>query len=114
MVALGDELCPDDDVDPSLRDLVQLLAHALDRVSEIARQDEHARVWKERGDFFLEAFDAGAAADQVSVAAHSGIAPAAASRSRNGGTRGGAGTMVDQPGVAIRARETVAALRGRA
>ena len=42
VVALGDELRPDHDVEPPLRDVVQLLAQALDRFNEIAGQHQDA------------------------------------------------------------------------
>ena len=42
VVTLGDELRPDHDVEPPLRDVVQLLAQALDRFNEIAGQHQDA------------------------------------------------------------------------
>ena len=40
MMALGDELGADDDVEAALGDVVELLAHALDRGDEIAREHQ--------------------------------------------------------------------------
>ena len=37
MVALGDQLRPDDDIEAPLGDVVELLAQPLDRFDEIAR-----------------------------------------------------------------------------
>ena len=44
MVALGDELRADDDVEAALRHVVELLAQPLDRFHQIARQHQDARV----------------------------------------------------------------------
>src|SRR5438128_10873211 len=48
MMALGDKLRPDHDVDEALLDLGKLLAHALDAGNEIAGENENATVRKER------------------------------------------------------------------
>ena len=44
MMALGDELRADDDVEAALRDVVELLAQPLDRGDEIAREHQDARL----------------------------------------------------------------------
>ncbi len=64
MMALGDELGADDDVDTAFRNLRQLGAHGLDRGDEIARQHHAARFRKQRGRLLLQPFDAGANRDQ--------------------------------------------------
>ena len=59
MVALGHELRADDDVEAALRDVVELLAQALDRFDEVARQHQDARVGKQLGRLLLQPLDAG-------------------------------------------------------
>ena len=44
MMALGDKLRADDDVETAVGDIGEFLAHALDRGDEIARQHQHARL----------------------------------------------------------------------
>ena len=46
MMALGDELRTDNKIEAALRDVLKLAAKSLDRIHEIARQDENARLGK--------------------------------------------------------------------
>ena len=46
MVALGDELRTDDDIEAALRHIVQLLAQPFHGVDQIARQHQNARAGK--------------------------------------------------------------------
>ena len=61
VVALGDELRADDDVDLAVLDLAQGLAQVADAWGEIARQKHAPRLGEECSDFFVDAFDTGAA-----------------------------------------------------
>ncbi len=60
MVSLGHELRADDDVETSVRHVVELFAQALDQLNEIAGEHKDARVGKQLGRFLLQPFDAGA------------------------------------------------------
>ena len=61
MMALGDKLRADDEIDAAFRDLVELLAHALDGRDQVARQHQDAGLREECRRLFLDALDAGAA-----------------------------------------------------
>ena len=75
MMALGDELRADDDVELSLGDLVELGAQPLDRFHEIARQDDAALAGKQRRALLPPAARRpGPTAASVSVLAHCGHA----------------------------------------
>ena len=65
MMSLGDELRADDDVEPALRDVFQLLLQPLDRFHQIARQNEDAPVRKQIGRLVFEPFDAGTAGNEA-------------------------------------------------
>ena len=64
MMALGDKLRADDDVDAPLRDIVQLLAQPLDRFHHVARQNQDAGSREQRRHLLLEPLDARAAGDE--------------------------------------------------
>ena len=86
MVALGDELRADDDVEAALGDVVELLAQALDRFDEIARQHQDAAPRKQLGRLLLQPLDAGTDRDEaLGRLAFRALLPAAAARSRNDG-----------------------------
>ena len=86
MMALGDQLRADDDVEAALRHVVEFLAQALHRFHQIARQHQDARAGKQLGRFLFQPLDAGADGRRsFRWRGSSGIPPAAAWRSRNGG-----------------------------
>ena len=58
-MAFGDKLRADDNVEMPRRDIVELLAQALHRLDEIARQHQNALVRKQVMRFLLQALDAG-------------------------------------------------------
>src|SRR6185369_17684766 len=58
MMALGDELRADHNIEASLRHIVQLTAQPLDRLNEIARQHQDARLGKQLVRLLLQPFDA--------------------------------------------------------
>src|SRR5581483_7421119 len=58
MMPLGHELRADDDVETAFRDLVELAAQRLDRIDEIAGEDQNAAARKELGRLLLEPLDA--------------------------------------------------------
>src|SRR5690349_9532524 len=57
MMALGDELRADDDIELALGDTVEFLAQPLDRFDQIAGEHDAARIGKQSRDFFLQALD---------------------------------------------------------
>src|SRR5215467_5524164 len=110
MVALRNKLGPDDNVELSLRDCVELLAQALDRFDEIARQHQDAALRTQFGRFLLQPLDAGADRNE----AVGGLAVRALRRRRHRETavmahQPAPETMIDQPRVAIGAGEPKAA-----
>ena len=110
IVALGDELRADDDVDAALRDLGKLAAHGLDRGDEIARQHHGARLREQRGRFFLQALDAGPDRDQRFL--RRTVRTDMRARHREAAMvtdQPLAKAMIDQPGIADGAGEAVAA-----
>ena len=110
VMALGDELGADDDIDLALLDLAQGLAQIADARREIARQQHAARLGKALGDLLGDALDARAArhermlgpairaclGDRHESPAMVAFEPAAES-------------VLDQPGRAVRAFEFEAA-----
>ena len=79
MVALGDELRADDDVEAALRHVVELLAQPLDGFDQIARQHQDARAGKQLGRLLLQPLDAGTDRDEAVLSPGiSGTASAAA------------------------------------
>ena len=90
MVALGDQLGADDDVEAALGDVVEFLAQPLDRFDQVAGQHQDAAAGEQLGRLLLQPLDAGPTATKQSSPGISGTAPAAASRSRNDGRRAGA------------------------
>src|SRR6185312_5041244 len=60
VMALGDELRSDHNVDLSLGDGFKLRLHALDAAGKIAGKNENARVREQPARFFFEPLDAGA------------------------------------------------------
>ena len=110
MVALGDELRADDDVEAAFGDRVEFLPQPLDRFDQIARQHHDARVGKQRRHLLLQTLDAGTDGDK-------GIRRAAfradgRTRRRKAAMMTDELTpepMVDQPGIAVRALQAKAA-----
>ena len=111
MVPLGDELRADDDVEAALRDVVELLAHALDRF----RRDR----WRARG-CARPGNSSAASCSSRSTPGPTGAKDSAAShfghllrqRHREAAVMADQPppeAMIDQPGVAVRAGEPVAA-----
>src|SRR5262249_46559341 len=106
MVTLGDKLRADDEVDAAFLDLLELLAHALDRRDQVAGKHQHARLRKQRRDLLLDALDAGPAGDEavgrLAFRAGGGL------RRREAAVMAdelAAEAVIDQPGVAMRAGE---------
>ena len=58
MMAFGDKLRADDDVEAAGGDVGEFLAHALDRGDEIGREHEHARGRKQFAHLLFQALDA--------------------------------------------------------
>ena len=58
VMALGDELRADDDVEAALRDVVQLLAQPVDRGDEVAREHQHPRLREQLAHLLLQPLDA--------------------------------------------------------
>ena len=58
MMALGDQLRADDDVEAAFRHVVELLTQPLHGFHQIARQDENARAREQLGRFVLQPLDA--------------------------------------------------------
>ena len=110
MMALGDELRADDDVEAALRDVVELRAQPLDRLDQIARQHQDARLRKQLGRLLLQPLDAGADGGE----AFGGVAIRTFRRRRHGEAAMMADqppleAVIDQPGVAIRTLQPEAA-----
>ena len=84
VMALGDELGADDDIDLALLDLAQGLAELGDVRREIARQQHAARIGKKLGDLLGDALDARPARRRAN------------SRPRNSGSLSGIGTNLPQ------------------
>ncbi len=109
-MALGDELRADDDVEAALRHIVELLPQPLHGVDQIARQDQDARAGKQLGRLLLQPLDAGADRDEAALR----LALRALLRRRHRVAAMVANqppleAVIDQPGVAVRARHAVAA-----
>ena len=86
MVAFGDKLRADHDVEAALRHVVEFLAQPLHRFDQIARQHQDARVGKQLGRLLLQPLDAGADRDEAALGlALRALLAAAASSSRSGG-----------------------------
>src|SRR5262249_15899149 len=111
VMALGDELGADDDVEAAFGDVVELRAQALDRFDEIARQHQNAAFREELRRLLLEPLDARADGDE----GFGGLAvpPLRPPRNREAAMVADEPTpeaVIDQPGVAIRAAQAKAAL----
>ncbi len=110
MMALGDKLGADDNVELALRDVVELFAQTLHRGDEIGRQHQHACAGKQFAHFFFQALDAGADGGKRIRR----LAVRAFRRMRHGEAAMvtdelAAEAMIDQPGVAMRTGEAEAA-----
>ena len=110
VMALGDELRADDDVEAPFGDVVEFLAHALDRLHEIARQHQDAASGKQLRHLSSSRSTPGPTATKLSVASHFGHF----GRRRHREAAMVADeppleAMIDQPGVAVRARQAEAA-----
>ena len=110
MMALGDELGADDNVELALRDVVEFFAQALDGGDEIGRQHQHARAGKQFAHFFFEPLDAGADGGKRIRR----LAVRAIGRMRHGeaavvADQLAAEAVIDQPGVAVRTGKAKAA-----
>ncbi len=97
VMALGDQLGADDDVEAAGGDVGKFLAHPLDRGDQIARQHQHARIGKQLAHLFFQPLDAGPdRRERIHRLRSSGTRPDAAWRSRNDGRRA-AGGSDDRP-----------------
>ena len=109
-MALGDDLCADDDVAFAFGDLVDHFAQFLDAGQEIARQDFHARLRPQRLHLFVDAFHARPAGNERTFR----LALWAGRRDRGLKAAMVAGeaarkAVLDQPSRTLRALEAVAA-----
>src|SRR5215470_16311411 len=106
MMALGDELGADHDIETAGGDVGEFLAHALDGGDQIAREHEDSRLWKQRAHLLFQPLDAGADRNEsisrptfwTSRRMRHGEAAMVADELA-------AKTMIDQPGVAVRTGE---------
>ena len=110
MVALGDKLRADDDVEAALRHVVELLPQPLHGVDQIAGQHQDARAGKQLGRLLLQPLDAGADRDEAALR----LAFRALLRRRHRVAAVVADeppleAVIDQPGVAVRTGHAVAA-----
>ncbi len=110
MMALGDELGANDDVEAAGGDIVELFAQPLDRGDEIGGEHEDARLRKQLAHFFLKPLDARPDGGERIRR----LAFRALRRMRHGepamvADELPAKAVVDQPGVAVRAGEAEAA-----
>jgi hypothetical protein len=107
VMTLGNELRPNDEIEATLRYVVELLPETLNRFHEIARQNESTGLRKKFGGFLLEPFDPrtnGCETDR-------GTTVGALRRGRRGepavmANQTAFEAMVDQPGIAIRTLQT--------
>ena len=72
MMALGDQLGADDDVEVAFGNAVEFLAQPLDRFHQVAGEHDDPRVRKQLRDLFLQALDAGPTGANESCASHFG------------------------------------------
>ena len=110
VMAFGDQLRADDDVEAALRHVVQFLAQALHRGDQIAGQHKEPRLRKQRAHFFFQALDArpdgGERIRRLAVRARGRMRRGEAAVMTN---KLPAEAVIDQPGVAMRAGEAIAA-----
>ena len=110
VMALGDQLRADDDVEAAGGDVVEFLAQPLDGGDEIAGEHQHARLRKQLAHFLFQPLDAGPDGDEGIRR----LAFRAFGRMRHGEAAMVADELlaeavIDQPGVAVRAGEAEAA-----
>jgi hypothetical protein len=110
MMTLGDELRADNDVEAALRHVLQFFAQPLDRGDEVAREHQQAGLRKQLAYLLFEPLDAGADGRERIL----GLAFRALGRVRRGeaamvADELPAETVIDQPGVAVRAGQAEAA-----
>src|SRR5690349_9717173 len=109
-MSLGDELRADDDVEAPLRDVVEFASQALDRVDEIAGENENTAAGKELGRLLLQPFDAGPhgceAFRRMAVGAGHGRRHRVAAVMAD---KPPLKAVIDEPGVAVRAVQAIAA-----
>src|SRR5258705_518408 len=102
MMALGDKLRADDEIDAAFRDLVELLAHALAGRDQVARQHQDAGLREEGGRLLLDALDprpAGReAVGRLAFGTGGGLRRPEAAMTAH---RLAAKPVIDQPGVAM-------------
>src|SRR5262249_728929 len=116
MMALGDELGADHDVEAAGGDIGEFLAHALDGSAQIAPNHQDPRLWKKRAPLLIQPLDA--RADRNERLGRSAFR--AGRRIRHGeaammADELAAEAVIDQPGVAIRTgeAETAGAAQGQ-
>ena len=110
IVALGDELRADDDVEGALRNLLEFAPQPVGAAWKIRREHEYAGVWKERRRFFGESLDAGSAGgERILAAAFGADVRTTLDMAAMMAHQRAAKTMFDEPGVAVRAAEAMAA-----
>ena len=114
MIALGDELGADDDVDVPSLDRLHEIGGAGGRVQRVGRGDGHPRLWPECLHLVGDALDAGAAGNQAVLF----LALGAEARRRDDMAAMMAGQplgqpMLDHPAGAIGALEAIAAMAAK-
>ncbi len=110
MMPLRHQLRADDDIDAALGNLGQLRAHGLDRRDQVAGQHHAARLGKQRRGLLLQPLDPGADGGQrVLGAAMRALLRPRRRESAMMADQALAKTVIDQPGVADVAGESMAA-----
>ncbi len=115
MMAFGDELRADDDVEAAFGDVGQLLAQALDRFDEVAREHEDAAARKQLPRLLLQPLHAGT--DRNEGVGRLAIRALRRRRHREAAMvadQPALEAVIDQPGVAIRAGQVEIRIAGRA
>ena len=110
IVAFGDELRADDDIEGAFGDLLQFAPQPVGAARKIRREDEYARIWKERRRFFGEPLDARSAGRErvLGAAFRASVRPTLDMAAMMAHQRTPK-TMLDEPRVAIFAAEAMAA-----
>ena len=110
MMALGDELRADDDVETALRHVVQFLPQPLHGVDQVARQHQDAGAGKQLGRLLLQPLDAGADRDEAAL--RLALRALLGRRHRVAAMvadQPPLEAVIDQPGIAVRAGHAMTA-----
>ncbi len=110
MMALGDELRADDNVEAARGDVVELGAQPIHGGDEIRGEHQHARLRKQFAHLFFEPLDSGPAGDEgIECGAFRALVRMRHAEAAMVADQLFLETMIDQPGVAIRTGEAEAA-----